>query len=101
MIDVDWRCVGIASAYAASRRSRRPQLKVLHCSATPHEILMVGADLAPHNVLADWSDTAWRRRPDCPQSVDLAEQFTVGFEKHPEDIELARTEINLVFVAQQ
>ena len=30
----------------------------------------------------------------------LADQFTVGFEKRPEDIERARTEINLVSVAQ-
>jgi len=29
MIDVDWRCAGIASACAASLRSLRPQLKVL------------------------------------------------------------------------
>jgi BA14K-like protein len=29
MIDVDWRCVGTASAYVASLWSRRPQLKPL------------------------------------------------------------------------
>jgi hypothetical protein len=29
------------------------------------------------------------------------DQFTVGFEKRPEDIERTRTEINIVSVAQQ
>jgi hypothetical protein len=31
--------------------------------------------------------------------VRFADQFTTGFEKHPEDIERARTEIDFVSVA--
>ena len=34
-------------------------------------------------------------------SFVVADEFTVGFEKRPEDIERASTEIDLVSVAQQ
>ena len=61
---------------------------------------MVGADLAPHVGRLERHGLAKAAGLSSIWRFVLADQFTVGFEKRPEDIERARTEINLVSVAQ-